>query len=103
MKRGLRVAKSIPTMVLVVASIDDVYVIIVYSALIAIHTGTSANIIWQLTSLPISLFLGAARFTAGGDRNRFGDSKKERAHSSRDLCQTGKNFGFHRDSIVHHG
>ena len=46
-------------MILAAGSIDDVYVIVVYSVLIAIQTGTSVKIIWQLTGIPISISLVA--------------------------------------------
>jgi len=58
MKRGLGEKKGIPTMILAAASIDDVFVIIVYGVLIGVHTGTSVNIAWKLAGIPISIVLG---------------------------------------------
>ena len=60
MKRGMGAAKGIPTMILAAASIDDVFVIVVYSVLIGIHTGESVNIAWQLAGIPIAIVLGVA-------------------------------------------
>lgn len=58
MERGQGAEKGIPTMVLAAASIDDVFVIVVYSVLIGIYTGTNANIVWQLAGIPVSIILG---------------------------------------------
>jgi len=50
--------KGIPTLVLAGASMDDVYVITVYSVLISIYTGNKVNIIWKLAGIPLSICLG---------------------------------------------
>ena len=55
-KRGTR--KGIPTMILAASSIDDVFVIVIYSILIGIYTGESVHIVWQLAGIPISIILG---------------------------------------------
>jgi len=57
-EEGRGVEKGIPTLVLAGASMDDVYVITVYSALIGIYTGRKVNIIWKLTGIPLSICLG---------------------------------------------
>ncbi len=58
MDRGMGSEKGIPTMVLAASSLDDVFVIVIYSVLIGIYTGSSANIAWQLAGIPIAILLG---------------------------------------------
>lgn len=58
MERGMGSEKGIPTMVLAASSLDDVFVIVIYSVLIGIYTGSSASIAWQLAGIPISILLG---------------------------------------------
>lgn len=58
MERGQGAAKGIPTMVLAASSLDDVFVIVVYSVLIGIYTGTGVDIAWQLAGIPMSIVLG---------------------------------------------
>lgn len=55
-KRGTK--KGIPTLILAGSSIDDVFVIVIYSILIGIYTGNNINITWELFSIPISIILG---------------------------------------------
>ena len=57
-KRGT--AKGIPTLVLAASSIDDVFVIVIYSVLIGMYTGASMNIAWKLAGIPISVISGIA-------------------------------------------
>lgn len=57
-ERRLGASKGIPTMVLAASSVDDVFVIVIYSILIGIYTGTSTGIAWKLASIPISIVLG---------------------------------------------
>ncbi len=58
MERGMGVKKGIPTMILAAASLDDVFVIVVYSVLIGIYTGSNVNVVWQLAGIPVSILLG---------------------------------------------
>ncbi len=60
MEQGKGAEKGIPTMVLAAASLDDVFVIVVYSVLIGIYTGTNVDIALQLAGIPISILLGVA-------------------------------------------
>jgi len=55
-RRGTK--KGIPTLILAGSSIDDVFVIVVYSILIGIYTGGNINIVWALAGIPISIILG---------------------------------------------
>ncbi len=57
-KRGTD--KGIPTLVLAGSSIDDVFVIVIYSVLIGIYTGRQVNLAWELASIPISIVVGIA-------------------------------------------
>jgi len=59
-EQGKGAEKGIPTMVLAASTLDAVFVIVVYSVLIGIYTGTSTNIVWQLAGIPISILLGLA-------------------------------------------
>lgn len=52
--------KSIPTMVLAGASLDDVTVIVAYSILIGIYGGKKINIGWQVAGIPLSILTGVA-------------------------------------------
>ncbi|MDP8266811.1 MAG: cation:proton antiporter [Candidatus Aceula meridiana] len=54
------VKKGIPTLVLAASSIDDVFVIVIYSVLIGMYTGTKVNIAWKLLGIPVSIFSGIA-------------------------------------------
>ncbi len=57
-KRGTD--KGIPTLVLAGSSIDDVFVIVIYSVLIGIYTGRQVNLAWELVSIPVSIVIGIA-------------------------------------------
>ncbi|MGE5279612.1 MAG: cation:proton antiporter [Deltaproteobacteria bacterium] len=54
--RGAR--KGIPTLILAASSIDDVFVIVIYSVLIGIYTGREVNVFWKLAGIPLSIALG---------------------------------------------
>jgi NhaP-type Na+/H+ or K+/H+ antiporter len=60
MERGMGAEKGIPTMVLAAAALDDVFVIVVYSVLVGIYTGSNVNIVFQLVGIPVSILLGIA-------------------------------------------
>lgn len=60
MERDMGAKKGIPTMILAAASLDDVFVIVVYSVLIGIYTGSSVNVVWHLAGIPVSILLGTA-------------------------------------------
>ena len=49
--------KGIPTLMITTASLNDVFVILVYSIFIGIYTGTQANLIWEIAGIPISIIL----------------------------------------------
>jgi len=51
-------AKGIPTLVLAASSVDDVFVIVVYSILIGVYLGHNVNIVWELAGIPLSIITG---------------------------------------------
>ncbi len=57
-KRHKGTRKGIPTMVLAAASLDDVIVIVAYSALVGFYTGQSVNLAWKVAGLPLGIVLG---------------------------------------------
>ncbi|MBN1199310.1 MAG: cation:proton antiporter [Bacteroidales bacterium] len=63
-KRGTK--KGIPTLVLAASSLDDVFVIVIYSIFIGIYTGQQVQIGWALAGIPISIILGIAIGLAAG-------------------------------------
>ncbi len=60
MERGMGAVKGIPTMVLAASSIDDVFVIVIYSVLVGMYTGGEIDIAWKLAGIPISILVGIA-------------------------------------------
>ncbi len=52
--------KGIPTLVLAASSIDDVFVIVIYSVLIGMYTGQHVSIAWKLAGIPVAIVLGIA-------------------------------------------
>lgn len=57
-KKGTK--KGIPSLVLAASSIDDVFVIVIYSVLIGMYLGHKVSIVWKLVSIPISIVVGIA-------------------------------------------
>ncbi len=66
MEQGKGAEKGIPTMILAAAALDDVFVIVIYSVLIGMYTGSSVNVVWQLAGIPVSILLGIAAGLALG-------------------------------------
>ena len=56
--RGMGGKKNIPALILAMASLDDVFVIFVYSILMSSYIGTSANITLQFLNIPFSILFG---------------------------------------------
>lgn len=54
------VEKAIPTLLLAASSIDDVFVIVIYSVLIGMYTGSGDSVAWRLAGIPISIISGIA-------------------------------------------
>lgn len=58
MERRMGAAKGIPTLILAASSIDDVFVIVIYSVLIGFYTGQEVSLPWKLAGIPISIVTG---------------------------------------------
>jgi len=58
MEQGMGAKKGIPTLVLAASAIDDVFVIVIFTILLAIEKGQQVNFVWQLTSIPVAIVLG---------------------------------------------
>ncbi|NLG36112.1 MAG: CBS domain-containing protein [Lentisphaerae bacterium] len=50
--------QGIPTLVIAASSIDDVFVIVVFSTLLGLYTGSPGNLLWKLTGIPVSIVSG---------------------------------------------
>ncbi len=57
-QEGRGTHKGIPTLVLAAASLDDVFVITAFSALLGLYTGHQASMTWQVSGLFLSIILG---------------------------------------------
>jgi NhaP-type Na+/H+ or K+/H+ antiporter len=58
MERGKGEEKGIPTLILAASSIDDVFVIVIFTILLGMAAGGPVNWVWQLSGIPISIVLG---------------------------------------------
>ena len=50
--------KGIPTLVIAASSLDDVFVIVVFSALLGLYTGRQVNLAGKLAGIPVSIVSG---------------------------------------------
>jgi len=58
MDRGRGSKKGIPTMMLGASSLDDVFVIVLFTVFLSMYGGAQTSILWQLSKIPISIALG---------------------------------------------
>jgi NhaP-type Na+/H+ or K+/H+ antiporter len=58
MERGKGAKKGIPTLTMAASAIDDVFVIVIFTILLALEKGQTVNYLWQIGSIPISIALG---------------------------------------------
>ncbi len=58
MDRGKGTKKGIPTLIIGASSVDDVFVIVVFTILLGMYGGENINLFKKLTEIPISLALG---------------------------------------------
>jgi NhaP-type Na+/H+ or K+/H+ antiporter len=58
MERGMGAKKGIPTLALAASAIDDVFVIVIFTILLALEKGQQVNVLWQLGSIPVAIVLG---------------------------------------------
>ena len=65
MERGLGQRNSVPQLVIAGASMDDVFVIVVFTALLSMAQGGTVSA-WSFAGIPVSICLGIALGTAAG-------------------------------------
>jgi NhaP-type Na+/H+ or K+/H+ antiporter len=58
MERGMGAQKGIPTLTLAASAIDDVFVIVIFTILLALEKGQQVNFLWQIGSIPVAIILG---------------------------------------------
>ncbi|MBU2550567.1 MAG: cation:proton antiporter, partial [Proteobacteria bacterium] len=58
MERGKGEDKGIPTLILAASSIDDVFVIVIFTILMGMTGGGAVNWAWQIAGIPVSIILG---------------------------------------------
>ncbi|WP_409200557.1 cation:proton antiporter [Methanobrevibacter sp. DSM 116169] len=58
MDQKLGTKKSIPTILLTGASMDDVVAITIFSSFLGVYFGTNVNVLWTIVGIPVSLLLG---------------------------------------------
>ena len=58
MERGKGAKKGIPTMILAASSVDDVFVIVLFTIFLGMYGGHEVNVAWQLAGIPVSIVLG---------------------------------------------
>lgn len=58
-EKGLGTDKGIPQMIMAGASVDDVFVIVLFTAFSSVADGGDASV-WSFASIPVSIFTGAA-------------------------------------------
>jgi NhaP-type Na+/H+ or K+/H+ antiporter len=58
MERGMGAKKGIPTLTLAASAIDDVFVIVIFTILLALEKGQQVNFLWQIGSIPVAIILG---------------------------------------------
>ena len=58
MERGKGEAKGLPTLILAASSIDDVFVIVIFTVLMGLYGGGEINWAWQIAGIPIAVVLG---------------------------------------------
>jgi NhaP-type Na+/H+ or K+/H+ antiporter len=63
-RRGTK--KGIPTLILAASSVDDVFVIVVFSMLMGLYTGTGGSVLLKALEVPASILTGIAVGTGAG-------------------------------------
>ena len=59
MEEGYGKSKSIPQLIMAGASVDDIYVIVLFTAFMGMYAGSTFDV-WALTTIPIAIGLGVA-------------------------------------------
>jgi NhaP-type Na+/H+ or K+/H+ antiporter len=84
MERGRGTDKGIPSMILASSSLDNAYVIVVFSTVLGIYEGASGNIPMRLMEIPVSILFGVLLGGAMG----FGLHRLFRAYAPRATKKT---------------
>ncbi len=58
MDRGRGTKKGIPTLILGASSVDDVFVIVLFTVFLGMQSGEAFNLWWKLSEVPVSIVLG---------------------------------------------
>ena len=58
MERGLGTEKGIPTLILAASSVDDVFVIVLFTVFLGMYGGEEINLLAKLAGIPVSITLG---------------------------------------------
>ena len=58
MERGLGADKGIPTLVLAASSVDDVFVIVLFTVFLGMYGGGDINLLAKMAGIPVSVTLG---------------------------------------------
>lgn len=58
MDRGRGAKKGIPTLILGASSLDDVFVIVLFSVFLGMHGGSETHLLTKLAGIPVSIVLG---------------------------------------------
>jgi NhaP-type Na+/H+ or K+/H+ antiporter len=66
MDRGRGTGKGIPTLLLGASSIDDVFVIVVFTVFLSMHGGEALNLWAKMAEIPVSIFFGVVVGLAAG-------------------------------------
>ena len=59
-QRGKGSEKDIPSLIIAASSVDDIFVIVIFSSLLGLYFGNNVNIALQLMEIPVSIVLGVA-------------------------------------------
>lgn len=57
-QRRVGTDKGIPTLLIAASSVDDVYVIVIFTSLLGMYEGTQTNLLRNLAGIPVSILLG---------------------------------------------
>ena len=60
MDRGRGAKKGIPTLILGASSLDDVFVIVLFTSFLGMHNGQENRLLVQLAEIPVSILVGVA-------------------------------------------
>lgn len=59
-QRGKGSDKEIPSLIIAASSVDDIFVIVIFSSLLGLYFGKNANVALQLLEIPVSVIPGIA-------------------------------------------